>query len=150
LDKERARDYHITATKFDEPGAVRLATASVLGIGIHGQREGSDVICLGGRNAELRKRTAAALREDGFSVEEPCKRLPGESAKNIANRPSDGGIQLEFSQKILKRLTENGPELVKFCAALKDSVNGYFLQKQSKVIPAESGGFSTGADGVKP
>ena len=47
---DKAGRLHITAAKYDEPEALRLAGASVLGVSIHASRDYGSVVCVGGEH----------------------------------------------------------------------------------------------------
>lgn len=110
---------HVTATNFDEPGAVRLATSSVLGVSIHEQAEHGRWVCVGGSNTAAARLMAARLEAAGFSAESPCERLPGVSPRNIVNRASSGGVQLEITPNLLARLESDPEDLSKFAEAVR-------------------------------
>ncbi|HAT72667.1 MAG TPA: replication protein [Elusimicrobia bacterium] len=110
---------HVTATHFDDPEALRLAAASVLGISLHAQTDRGAWICVGGRNTAAAALIARRLEDAGFAVEAPCLRLPGTSEKNIVNRSSAGGVQLELTLRLLERLENNRDYLSKFSEAVR-------------------------------
>lgn len=110
---------HVTATRFDDPDAVRLATSSVLGISIHEQLDRGSWVCVGGGNAAAAALTAKRLEEAGFSAAVPCERLPGKSPANIVNRASAGGVQLELTPRLLSALERNEEEMVRFSDAVR-------------------------------
>ena len=116
---------HITATHFDDPDAVRLATSSVLGISIHGQAARGSWACVGGRNFSAAHLVVQRLEAAGFATETPCSRLPGVDSRNIANLPSAGGVQLEITQRLLNRLDKDAAELSKFSEALRQAAAEY-------------------------
>jgi phage replication-related protein YjqB (UPF0714/DUF867 family) len=113
---------HVTAAHFDDPEAVRLATSSVLGVSLHAQADRGAWVCVGGRNIPAAALTARRLEEAGFAVETPCARLPGTSEKNIVNRPSAGGVQLELTLRLLERLERDADALSKFSEAVRMAV----------------------------
>jgi len=113
---------HVTSTRFDDPAAVRLATTSVLGISLHAQADGGSHVCVGGKNADAARLTAMKLEAAGFSARFPCSRLPGVSDKNIVNLPSAGGVQLEITLRLLRRLESSPGEAVRFTEALRSAV----------------------------
>lgn len=110
---------HLSAARFDDPEAVRLATSSVLGVSLHAQEERGAWICVGGANTAAAVLMARRLEDAGFSAETPCQRLPGVSAANLVNRPSAGGVQLEITPRLLGRLERNRTELSKFTEAVR-------------------------------
>jgi len=110
---------HVTATRFDDPEAVRLATSAVLGISFHAQADRGAWVCVGGSNKKAAALVTRRLEEAGFAAETPCERLPGTSPKNIVNRPAAGGVQLEITLRLLDSLDEDGEELAKFTGAVR-------------------------------
>ena len=120
---------HLTSAHFDEPGAVRLATSSVVALSVHGQMDKGDWVCIGGRNKELGRAVADKLIRAGFAAETPCARLPGVAEKNIVNRAREAGVQLEITLRLLGRL-ERSPEVMsKFSVAVRSAISEY-LRKQ--------------------
>ena len=120
---------HLTATHFDEPGAVRLATSSVVALSVHGQMDKGDWVCVGGRNTELGRAVADKLVRAGFAAEIPCARLPGTSEKNIVNRARQAGVQLEITLRLLGRLERSPEDLSKFTVAVRSAILEYLQKK---------------------
>jgi phage replication-related protein YjqB (UPF0714/DUF867 family) len=94
---------HITSSRFDEPKAVALVTASRRVVALHGEHDCRDeVVFLGGLDKGLRRRIEAELRAVGFVVgihDDPY--LQGVEKNNICNRGQSGrGVQLELSQPL--------------------------------------------------
>ncbi|MCX5785649.1 MAG: poly-gamma-glutamate hydrolase family protein [Elusimicrobia bacterium] len=131
LGEESGR-LHITAAHFDDPEAVRLAAASALGISVHAQAEPGRRVCVGGSNREAAEITVSRLRAAGFSAEFPCARSPGVSPQNIVNRASKGGVQLEITMPLLKRLESSPLDLSKFTEAVRNAVSDYLTQGEKQ------------------
>ena len=110
---------HITSSRFNDPAAVRLATSSVLGISLHAQVDRGNHVCVGGKNEAAARLVAMRLGAAGFSAETPCVRLPGTADKNIVNLPSAGGVQLEITLRLLRRLERNAVDSARFTQALR-------------------------------
>ncbi|MFA6093305.1 MAG: poly-gamma-glutamate hydrolase family protein [Elusimicrobiota bacterium] len=100
------RRMHVTSAKFDEPDALSLARKTEWGLSVHGSKDAGLGVCIGGANAPLREKTAAALRKAGFETEEPCRRLPGRSSSNLVNRARQAGVQLELPRELFSRLED--------------------------------------------
>lgn len=115
---------HVTSKHFDDPAAVALATAAVLALSVHGSRDEGEGVCVGGSARGPRRRVAQALRAGGFSVEEPCRRLPGRSRRNIVNRAQRGGVQLELARGLRGALARDAGRLQAFCAHLRRGLQG--------------------------
>jgi len=114
-------DLHVTAVNFNDPDAVKLAAASLLGISLHAQADRGSWVCVGGRNAAAGVIMARRLEAAGFQAEAPCGRLPGISEKNIVNRASAGGVQLEITLRLLARLERNAEERERFSEAVRQA-----------------------------
>ena len=114
-------DLHITAAHFDDPEAVGLAAASALGISVHGQADHGSYVCVGGKNTAAAALMAKRLEDAGFAAQTPCTRLAGITDKNLVNRPSGGGVQLEITLRLLERLDKSGTELAKFSEAVRQA-----------------------------
>ncbi|MFA6316965.1 MAG: poly-gamma-glutamate hydrolase family protein [Elusimicrobiota bacterium] len=116
---EECRSFHVTSARYDDPAAVALAASSLLGVSLHGSRDTEPFVCVGGANAGLRASMAASLLEAGIQVEEPCKRLPGAAPKNIVNRAREGGVQLEISVPLCRKLEADEGFRREFGAAVR-------------------------------
>lgn len=114
-------DLHVTAARFDDPDALRMASAATLGVSIHAQADRGTWICVGGSNTAAAGLVARRLLAAGFAAETPCRRLPGTSPRNIVNRPSSGGVQLELTLRLLERLERSGEELSRFSEAVRQA-----------------------------
>jgi len=115
----RKGDLHVTSTHFDDPQAVLIATSSLLGVSFHAQADHGRWVCVGGSNREAGALVARRLEAAGFSAVAPCARLPGTSLKNIVNRPSSGGVQLEITLRLLASLEKDAEDLSKFTEAVR-------------------------------
>ena len=121
LGKESGR-LHIVAANFDDPDAVRMAASSVLGLAIHAQADRGSWVCVGGANKAAASLVTKRLEDAGFAAVTPCGRLPGVSPKNIVNRASAGGVQLEITLRLLSRLERDEEERARFTAAVRQAV----------------------------
>jgi phage replication-related protein YjqB (UPF0714/DUF867 family) len=116
---------HVTAAHFDDPDAMRLAAAAVLGVSLHAQADRGAWVCVGGANKKAAALVASRLEDAGFSAVTPCERLPGVSPKNIVNRASAGGVQLEITLRLLDRLEKDEEELARFSGAVRRAAFEY-------------------------
>ena len=124
----RGRDsfrMHVTSTRFNDPDAQQLASAAVLGISVHAAADRGAVACVGGANRVAAGLVASRLRQAGFAAETPCERLPGTSPKNLVNLPSAGGVQLELTLRLLRRLERDGEALAAFGGAVRMAANEF-------------------------
>ncbi len=115
-------DLHVTATHFDDWRAVEIVTQSDFCVSFHGEKSvGREEICVGGTNQPMRSAMAQALVKEfpEIQVEFPCQRLPGVEPKNIGNRCKQGGVQLEFSMKLLKALQTDPTRAEKMVETLR-------------------------------
>ncbi len=124
LGKESGR-LHVTAARFDDPDALRLAAASAFGLSLHAQADSGSWVCVGGANKGAAALVTKRLEDAGFAAVTPCARLPGTSPKNIVNRPSSGGVQLEITLRLLARLEKDEEERAKFTGAVRQAALEY-------------------------
>jgi phage replication-related protein YjqB (UPF0714/DUF867 family) len=104
LKPDHNLDLHIASTLFDEPRGLGEAAGAATVITVHGCRERTPVVLVGGLDKTLRKALASALEEAGFAVRED-PRLPGRSPLNLCNRSARGrGVQLEVSRGLRRTL----------------------------------------------
>ncbi|MBI4678793.1 MAG: poly-gamma-glutamate hydrolase family protein [Elusimicrobia bacterium] len=104
---KKCRRLHVTASHFDDPAAVALATSSVLAVSVHGARDMVESVCVGGANAAKRASMVKSLTEAGIPANEPCRRLPGSGPRNIVNRSQQAGVQLEVSAPLCRKLEKD-------------------------------------------
>jgi phage replication-related protein YjqB (UPF0714/DUF867 family) len=97
---------HLTCTRFDEPLGVAVACKAEVVVTIHGCRDPSQTVFLGGRHGELKAAICTALTAAGFSAVVGAR--PGLQAvkrANICNRCRTGrGVQLEISAGLRRKL----------------------------------------------
>lgn len=117
-----SRRLHVTSVNFDDPAALTLSSAAVFAVSLHGQMDKGQWTCVGGSNAEAGKVFADALLAAGFEAEFPCRRLPGANARNIVNRAQKGGVQLELTPRLRRRLESSPADLSKFTDAVRGAV----------------------------
>jgi len=121
LGRESGR-LHVTSSHFNDPDAVRLSTSGALGLSLHAQAGRGSWVCVGGSNKAAAALVARRLEDSGFAAVTPCARLPGTSAKNIVNRGSAGGVQLEITLRLLSRLERDGEDRSRFEGAVRRAV----------------------------
>jgi len=119
---------HVTASNFDDPPALGLASAALVAVTLHGESASQSEVCVGGGSSRLRKAAAEALKGAGFSVEQPCRRLPGKDSANIVNVARKGGLQLELNSDVRQRLISDEALRARFAAAVREAVSR-FLRK---------------------
>lgn len=100
------RDLHITSTRFDEPRCLELVKHCDIVVAIHGLRETSSRIDIGGRNYCFRDSISATVKAAGFDagvVTEGDHAAISEN--NICNKGrSRTGVQLEITRALRDRL----------------------------------------------
>ncbi len=121
---------HITATCFDEPTALKIASSSLEVIAIHGCKSNKEIIHIGGLDFELVKYLKTNLSKAGFNCgncENP--EISGENPKNICNKGKlKKGIQIELSKGIRKKFETNGIKteyFYKFISVIKKTLSEY-------------------------
>lgn len=130
------RALHITSTQFDEPIAIDIVCRSAIIISIHGCAEPEQLIYVGGRDLELRRRIRQKLKEAGFMALEAARsRFVGTDLANICNLCGRGmGVQLEISRGLRSLMLpgthcrETGiPNelLVKFADAVREAIEPF-------------------------
>ena len=109
IKKDGNAALHITSNQFDEPIGLETAENSDLVVAVHGHREKTEVVLIGGRNQDFKKKICHRLIKDGFNAgisTEPG--LRGQHVENICNRCRSGqGVQLEISRGLRKKMFDN-------------------------------------------
>lgn len=123
---------HITAANFDDPPALKIAESSMFGLSMHVEKEAGDMICIGGANLEAGKIMADMLVSEGYPVEFPCKRLPGNTRRNIVNRTRLGGVQFEFTRSQIGKIVKNREILMDFAEKLRKTTEKYLNSAEAK------------------
>ncbi len=102
---------HITSTHFNEPVARNLVAQSNITLSIHGCKGKRAVTYIGGQDTVLGRKIKVSLKDAGFKVVTPPKRLDGKNPKNICNKnASDKGVQLELTVPLREQfVSESGP-----------------------------------------
>lgn len=119
---------HITATRFDEPKALKLVDASTYTVSWHGAAGDVPTTYVGGLDEELRDAVRAELRAAGFSAPDSIPdRLEGISPRNIVNKNRRGtGVQLEITEAQCERFHSDGgvrtEEFYRFADAVERAV----------------------------
>lgn len=103
------RVLHLGSNLFDEPIGLRVSQNAFVVISIHGCREESEMVFVGGKNQGLKEEILFALEKSGFQAaigDRPGQR--GISPTNICNRCIGGeGVQLEISRGLRERMFDN-------------------------------------------
>ena len=109
LKKTRNAILHINSNNFDEPIALKAAKNAAIVVSIHGAKDKSEMVHIGGSNHELKQIILDALRREGFDAticEIPG--LQGKRPENICNRGrTRKGVQLELSWGLREKLFNN-------------------------------------------
>jgi phage replication-related protein YjqB (UPF0714/DUF867 family) len=100
---------HINSNRYDEPIGLKTSKNAFIVISIHGCRDKKEMIFIGGKNQELKKKMMYVLRKAGFSaVISEVPGLRGISPENICNRCKSGkGVQLEISRGLREKMFDN-------------------------------------------
>jgi phage replication-related protein YjqB (UPF0714/DUF867 family) len=109
LQVEKPWELHVTSTRFSHPTLEHLLLRSSHAISIHGMGDvDSWNIWLGGLNATLKERVATELRQADFSVLTDTPKYRGEDSRNIVNRVSKQGVQLELPSDLIEAMFVKG------------------------------------------
>lgn len=102
---------HVTSTHFNESIARNLVAQSNVTLSIHGCKGKRAVTYIGGQDKALGEKIKASLKDAGFKVVNPPKRLDGKNPKNICNKNASGkGVQLELTVPLRKQfVSDSGP-----------------------------------------
>ena len=97
---------HIASTQFDEPLAVAMAGRAETVVCVHGCRDGSECVVLGGLDMGLKAVLSTRLATSGFAVSSR-EGLEGRRTTNLCNRSLSGmGVQIELSRRLRLRMFE--------------------------------------------
>lgn len=135
LREDRQKDLHLTSHNFDEPRALERVKNSQSVLTIHGFREGTEIIYLGGLDQTFKYYIAKALHEEGFLVKRSNK-YKGSHVNNICNLGKRGmGVQIEISTGLRKQFfkdlrtfqgrKEKLPLFFKFVNSLRSGINRF-------------------------
>ena len=109
LKKSGNATLHINSNRFDEPTAVRAANHAEIVVSIHGARDKSEMVHIGGTHHALKQIVMNELRSAGFDAS-ICEipGLQGIKPENICNRSkTKKGVQLELSRGLREKLFDN-------------------------------------------
>jgi phage replication-related protein YjqB (UPF0714/DUF867 family) len=96
---------HLTSVNFDEPLARRLVERAATAMALHVCAADGPQIFVGGRDAEWKAASIAALRGAGFQALEDRSHHAGLDAANIVNAGRRGmGLQLEIGDPLRQAL----------------------------------------------
>ena len=100
---------HINSNTFDEPIALMAAQNADIVVSIHGARDKSETVYIGGTNQELMQLIVHALRLGGFDATiSEIPGLRGIKPENICNRCKiKKGVQIELSRGLRETLFDN-------------------------------------------
>jgi phage replication-related protein YjqB (UPF0714/DUF867 family) len=101
---------HLTSTEFDEPRLLVLTQQAKNCLGLHGLKDDQIDFCIGGANAEKRKRYLKLLSEKfpkWRACELCCPPNLGTSSKNIVNKCQFSGVQIEMGSTLRLELKQN-------------------------------------------
>lgn len=120
---------HIASSRFDEPIAMDLAQKCHTVITIHGCRDATSVVYVGGKNDVLKKNVSLNIERIKISVREAARTsIKGVHKHNLCNRGVGGqGVQLELSSRLRHWLIGPGgwqfprrtPQLSAFAQAVR-------------------------------
>lgn len=92
---------HLASSRFDDPRCLELIGRCERVVTIHGCNGLAEDVLLGGLDAALKARIAAALDAAGVPCRSAGHRFPGRQPANICNRGSTGmGVQVELTDPV--------------------------------------------------
>lgn len=105
LRRKRAKELHVTSTRFRDPLLSVLLERSRMAISIHSMGPvGAGEIWVGGLNNEAKARVCAELTRQGFQARSDTPRYRGEHPSNFVNLAAEKGVQIELSQDVMDTL----------------------------------------------
>nr|NJM04022.1 poly-gamma-glutamate hydrolase family protein [Desulfobacula sp.] len=106
LKKTGNKTLHISSNAFDEALGVKTSRTARIVISIHGSKDRTQTVQIGGRHQELKQKIREALNASGFHAElTDLPGLRGMSPENICNRCTSGkGVQLEIPRGLREKL----------------------------------------------
>jgi phage replication-related protein YjqB (UPF0714/DUF867 family) len=115
---------HITSHRFDEPRCLDLVARCDHVVTVHGMRELSERIAIGGLDAALRAMLFDQLSDEGFAAQIIDKgRYSALSPLNICNRGRSGrGVQLELGRDLRVLLRTEPERLARFAAIVRSAL----------------------------
>jgi phage replication-related protein YjqB (UPF0714/DUF867 family) len=118
---------HITSHRFDEPRALSLVRKSPVCISIHGCGEKKrPIVYLGGLNRSLKGMVLNELLSTGLIDQECLKdvnKFPASLRRNIVNRGSKKGVQIEISRYLRDSLKDDREKLKSFSSAIRRALH---------------------------
>ena len=100
---------HISSNAFDEPLGVKVSRRAFITIAVHGCKDKSEMVHVGGKHEPLKKEMISSLKHAGFNAEHcDIPGLRGSKPGNICNRCRSGkGVQLEIARGLRETLFDN-------------------------------------------
>lgn len=128
IKKKNNWDLHVSSHLFDEPIALEFTRKSRVCISIHGFKDViHNRVCLGGLNINARNAIFRNLVSNGIidqSEENPCRNYKATSLKNIVNRCSENGVQIEVSTALRDQLRSNRGLMREFAESVRSALVG--------------------------
>lgn len=109
LKKTGNKTLHINSNAFDEALGVKTSQNAFVTVSIHGSKDRTEMVHIGGKHEALKQRIRGALNASGFHAElADLPGLRGISPENICNRCKGGkGVQLEISRGLREKLFDH-------------------------------------------
>jgi phage replication-related protein YjqB (UPF0714/DUF867 family) len=109
LKKKGNTILHLSSNRYDEPQIMQVLQNAQVVLSIHGCREESEIVFVGGKDSVLKETVISSLRSAGFIA--VVSMVPGQrglSDNNICNRCKSGkGVQLEISRGLRKKMYDD-------------------------------------------
>lgn len=104
LKRTGNKSLHITSTRFDDPLCLEMVKSASAVVAIHGCDGDEDAVYVGGRKAAFKQRLIRSLQSGGFTASEANDDHPGMHPRNLCNLCAEGGLQLEITQGLRRRM----------------------------------------------
>ena len=116
--------YHVTSANFDDPRIVTMAEHSTHCVSIHGHKNSTPRICIGGADTALRAQVAQSLSSSGlpFEILTHCEGLDAAAPSNPVNLCKEG-VQLEFSGAARDQLFDDPNLMSKTAKAIRTAID---------------------------
>jgi len=100
---------HISSNTYDEAIGVEASQNAFITVSIHGSKDRTEMVHIGGKHEVLKQKIREALTASGFAAElTDLPGLRGISPENICNRCKGGkGVQLEISRGLREKLFDH-------------------------------------------
>ena len=109
LDTKDPLRLHLTSTHFDDPRALEIAAKNQHCLSLHGYEDHTSKmsVCVGGGDSSLLKKFMESTPPKSVELVACTGKLAGSAKKNIVNRCSSEGVQLELSTELRNKILKD-------------------------------------------